>query len=149
MIAVSKPSGAPLIRPHSSGPTRGMSLTSRKTVWARSDKSLRTLREELLNGESFYKIAHASIGHSPLAPELFVPAFATWRAALCRPAPLATLAQRLNIPPGPLSQADQSSVADETSTNRSCAFEDGLNVGLKRSEATAVLEGQAERAGRA
>jgi len=114
-----------------------------------SDTSLKTLREELLNGEIFYKIVHASIGYKPLAPELFVPAFATWPAALCRPAPLATLAQRLNISPGPLSRADQSSVADETSTKGSCAFEGGLNVGLKRSEATAILEGQAERPARA
>ena len=29
----------------------------------KSDTSLKTLREELLNGESFYKIVHASIGH--------------------------------------------------------------------------------------
>ena len=50
-------------------------MTSRKTVWARSDTSLKTLREELLNGESFYKIVHASIGYKPLAPELFVSAF--------------------------------------------------------------------------
>jgi hypothetical protein len=63
----------------------------------------------LLNGESFYEIVHASIGYKPLAPELFVPAFATWPAALCQPAPLATLAQRLNISPGPLSRADQRS----------------------------------------
>ena len=51
-------------------------MTSRKTVWARSDTSLKTLREELLNGESFYKIVHASIGYKLLAPELFVAGFA-------------------------------------------------------------------------
>jgi len=58
-----------------------MSLTSRKTVWARSDTSLKTLREELLNGESFYKIVHASIGYKPLAPELFVPDSSQLRAS--------------------------------------------------------------------
>jgi hypothetical protein len=31
----------------------------------------------------------------------------------------------------------------------SCAFEGGLDVGLKRSEATAILESQAERPARA
>jgi hypothetical protein len=65
-----------------------------------------------------------------------VPAFARWPAALCRPAPLATLAQRLNISPGPLSRADQSSVADETSTKRSCAFEGGLIEAIR---ATAIF----------
>ena len=56
-------------------------MTSRKTVWARSDTSLKTLREELLNGESFYKIVHASIGYKPLAPELFVPDSSQLRAS--------------------------------------------------------------------
>src|SRR6516162_9125049 len=37
---------------------------------------------------------HASIGYKPPAPEVFVPAFAAWPAALRRPAPPATLAQR-------------------------------------------------------
>jgi len=37
---------------------------------------------------------HASIGYTPPAPEEFVPAFAAWPAALRRPAPPATLAQR-------------------------------------------------------
>jgi putative transposase len=36
---------------------------------------------------------HASIGYKPPAPEVFVPAFAAWSAALRRPAPPATLAQ--------------------------------------------------------
>src|SRR5215470_2637577 len=37
---------------------------------------------------------HASIGYKPPAPEVFVPAFAAWPAALRQPAPPATLAQR-------------------------------------------------------
>jgi hypothetical protein len=70
------------------------------------------LRDELLNGEIFYTLReaqivieswrrhyntirpHASIGYKPPAPEVFVPAFAAWPAALRRPAPPATLAQR-------------------------------------------------------
>ena len=70
------------------------------------------LRDELLNGEIFYTLRealivieswrrhyntirpHASIGYKPPAPEVFVPAFTAWAAALRRPAPPATLAQR-------------------------------------------------------
>jgi putative transposase len=65
------------------------------------------LRDELLNGEIFYTLReaqivieswrirpHASIGYKPPAPEVFVPAFAAWPAALRGPAPPATLAQR-------------------------------------------------------
>src|SRR6266567_5887127 len=70
------------------------------------------LRDELLNGEIFYTLReaqivieswrrhyntirpHASIGYKPPAPEVFVSAFAAWPAALRRPAPPATLAQR-------------------------------------------------------
>jgi putative transposase len=70
------------------------------------------LRDELLNGEIFYTLSeaqivieswrrhyntirpHASIGYKPPAPEVFVPAFAAWPAALRRAAPPATLAQR-------------------------------------------------------
>src|SRR5262249_42630579 len=70
------------------------------------------LRDELLNGEIFYTLReaqivieswrrhyntirpHASIGYKPPAPEVFVPAFAAWPAALRRPASPATLAQR-------------------------------------------------------
>jgi|SRR6516225_8783993 transposase InsO family protein len=69
------------------------------------------LRDELLNGEIFYTLReaqivieswrrhyntirpHASIGYKPSAPEVFVPTFAAWPAALRRPAPPATLAQ--------------------------------------------------------
>jgi putative transposase len=69
------------------------------------------LRDELLNGEIFYTLReaqivieswrrhyntirpHASIGYKPPAPEVFVPAFVAWPAALRRPAPPATLAQ--------------------------------------------------------
>ena len=40
---------------------------------------------------------HASIGYKPPAPEVFVPAFAAWPAALRRPAPPATLAQRPSL----------------------------------------------------
>src|SRR6516164_5728221 len=70
------------------------------------------LRDELLNGEIFYTLReaqivieswrrhyntirpHASIGYKPPAPEVFVPAFGAWPAALRRPAPPAKLAQR-------------------------------------------------------
>ena len=70
------------------------------------------LRDELLNGEIFYTLReaqfvieswrrhyntirpHASIGYKPPAPEVFVPAFAAWPAALRQPALPATLAQR-------------------------------------------------------
>ena len=69
------------------------------------------LRDELLNGEIFYTLReaqivieswrrhynairpHASLGYKPPAPEVFVPTFAAWPAALRRPAPPATLAQ--------------------------------------------------------
>jgi putative transposase len=69
------------------------------------------LRDELLNGEIFYTLReaqivieswrrhyntirpHASLGYKPPAPEVFVPAFTAWPAALSRPAPPATLAQ--------------------------------------------------------
>ncbi len=62
------------------------------------------LRDELLNGEIFYTLReakvvieswrqhynsvrpHASLGYRPPAPEVFVPAFAAWPAALTRPA---------------------------------------------------------------
>jgi hypothetical protein len=42
---------------------------------------------------------HASLGYRPPAPELFVPAFAAWPAALTRPAPPARLpiVQRLTV----------------------------------------------------
>ena len=36
---------------------------------------------------------HTSLGYKPPAPEVFVPAFAAWPAALHRPAPPTTLAQ--------------------------------------------------------
>src|SRR6266568_69973 len=70
------------------------------------------LRDELLNGEIFYTLReaqivieswrrhyntirpHVSLGYKPPAPEVFVPAFAAWPAALREPAPPATLAQR-------------------------------------------------------
>jgi putative transposase len=67
------------------------------------------LRDELLDGEIFYSLReaqiiieswrrhfntvrpHASLGYRPPAPEVFVPAFAAWPAALTRPAPPAML----------------------------------------------------------
>jgi putative transposase len=52
------------------------------------------LRDELLNGEFFYTLREAACLARPPAPEVFLPAFATWPAALPRPAPPATLAQR-------------------------------------------------------
>jgi putative transposase len=63
------------------------------------------LRHELLDGEIFYSLReaqiiieswrrhynsvrpHASLGYRPPAPEVFVPAFAAWPAALTRPTP--------------------------------------------------------------
>jgi putative transposase len=73
------------------------------------------LRDELLNGEIFYSLReaqivieswrrhyntirpHASLGFKPSAPEVFVPAFAAWPAALCQPASPATLAKRPSL----------------------------------------------------
>ena len=70
------------------------------------------LRDELLDGEIFYTLReaqiiieswrrhfnairpHESLDYKPPAPEVFVPAFAAWPAALRRPASPATLAQR-------------------------------------------------------
>ena len=67
------------------------------------------LRDELLDGEIFYSLReaqivieswrrhyntirpHGSIGYRPPAPEVFVPAFAAWPAALTRPASPAKL----------------------------------------------------------
>src|SRR3712207_3828638 len=63
------------------------------------------LRDELLDGESFYTLQeakvvieswrrhyntvrpHASLGYKPPAPEVFVSAFAAWPAPLAQPAP--------------------------------------------------------------
>ena len=63
------------------------------------------LRDELLDGEIFYTLQeakvvieswrrhdntvrpHASLGYKPPAPEVFVPTFVAWPAALSRPAP--------------------------------------------------------------
>ena len=71
------------------------------------------LRDELLDGEIFYTLReaqiiieswrrhfntirpHASLGYKPPAPEVFVPAFAAWPAALRQPASPATLAPTL------------------------------------------------------
>ena len=69
------------------------------------------LRDELLDGEIFYSLRearivieswrrhyntirpHASLRYKPPAPEVFVPAFAAWPAALRQAAPPATLAK--------------------------------------------------------
>ena len=73
------------------------------------------LRDELLDGEIFYTLReaqivieswrrhfntirpHESLGYKPPAPEVFVPAFAAWPAALRRSASPATLAQQLSL----------------------------------------------------
>ena len=96
-----------------------MPSCARWTSWSRRDSAWRTrsldrgdggqLRDELLNGEIFYILKeaqivieswrrhyntvrpHASLGYRPPAPEVFVPAFAAWPAALTRPAPPAML----------------------------------------------------------
>ena len=67
------------------------------------------LRDKLLDGEIFTSLreaqivieswrrhdntirTHGSLGYKPPAPEVFVPAFAAWPAALTRPAPPAKL----------------------------------------------------------
>ena len=67
------------------------------------------LRDELLNGEIFYTLKeaqivieswrrhyngvrpHASLGYRPPAPEVFMPAFSAWPAALAQPTPSAKL----------------------------------------------------------
>ena len=72
-------------------------------------------RDELLNGEIFYSLReaeiiieswrrhynavspHASLGYRPPAPEVMVPTYAAWPAALTRPAPPA----RLPVAPKP------------------------------------------------
>ena len=61
-----------------------------------SDKEPRVPRSCGRSGVDLYNTIrpHASIGYKPPAPEVFVPAFAAWPAALRRPAPPATLAQR-------------------------------------------------------
>jgi transposase InsO family protein len=90
------------------------------------------LRDERLDGEIFYSLRaarivieswrrhyntnrpHASLGYKSLALEVFVPALATWPAALRRVAPPAMLAKQptQNIPPGPLSAGDSACEGD-------------------------------------
>src|SRR5262245_21179879 len=58
-----------------------------------------TLREAQIVIESWRRHyntirPHASLGYKPPAPEVFLPAFAAWPAALPQPAPPATLAKR-------------------------------------------------------
>ena len=59
-----------------------------------------TLREAQIVIESWRRHfntirPHESLDYKPPAPEVFVPAFAAWPAALRQPASLATLAPRL------------------------------------------------------
>src|SRR6476620_3435064 len=61
-----------------------------------------TLREAQIVIESWRRYyntirPHASLGYKPPAPEVFVPAFAAWPAALRRPAPPATLAATASL----------------------------------------------------
>ena len=73
--------------------------------WENVESFNARLRDELLDGEIFYSLKeaqivieswrrhyntvrpHASLGYRPPAPEVFLPAFAAWPAALTRPAP--------------------------------------------------------------
>jgi hypothetical protein len=89
-------------RPHtSSAAAPGRTATSRASTpaFAMSCSTIfYTLREAQIVIESWRRHyntirPHASIGYKPPAPEVFVPAFAAWPAALRRPAPPATLAQ--------------------------------------------------------
>ncbi|MCJ2057615.1 transposase, partial [Methylobacterium sp. J-048] len=74
-----------------------------------TESATRLLREELVNDELFYQLKeaqlvierwrrtyttvrpHASLGYRPPAPEVFMPAFTAWPAAIARPAPPAKL----------------------------------------------------------
>ena len=90
--------------PTSSGAATGRTATSRASTpgFAMSCSTARifyTFREAQIVIESWRRHyntirPHASIGYKPPAPEVFVPAFAAWPAALRRPAPSATLAKR-------------------------------------------------------
>jgi hypothetical protein len=95
-------------RPHQYTRPRGLTVTAASPRW---------LRDELLDGEIFYSLReaqiiienwrryyntvrpHASLGYQPPAPEVFVPTFSAWPAALPRPAPPARLprVQRLTV----------------------------------------------------
>ena len=87
-------------------------LSHKEPRWRRRSApsgSRKWLRDGLLDGEIFYSLReaqiiieswrrhyntvrpHASLGYRPPAPEVFVPAFAAWPAALTRPAPPARL----------------------------------------------------------
>jgi hypothetical protein len=131
MIAVSKPSGAPLIRGQG------------------SDTSPKTLREELLNGETFLQ-------DCPRLNRIQATSTKAVRACMRRVAGCA-------MPTGFVGHAGATGLTFhldrsvglikalspiEASTKRSCAFEGDLNVGLKRSEATAFLENDSSSASR-
>src|SRR5215510_4134302 len=90
--------------PTSSEAAPGRTATSRASTLACATSCLdgeifSTLREAQIVIESWRRHyntirPHASLGYKPPAPEVFVPAFAAWPAALRQPAPPATLAQR-------------------------------------------------------
>jgi Integrase core domain len=85
--------------PHASGPPRVIAVGLRSAMCNVESFNAR-LRDELLNGESFYTLReaqivieswrrhyntirpYASLGYKPPAPEVFLPAFAAWPAAL-------------------------------------------------------------------
>ena len=80
---------------------RGGELHREATAWHRQPRCRRrTLREAQIVIESWRRHfntirPHASFGYKPPAPEMFVPAFAAWPAALRQPASPAMLAPRL------------------------------------------------------
>ena len=80
---------------------RGGELHREATAWHRQPRCRRrTLREAQIVIESWRRHfntirPHASFGYKPPAPEVFVPAFAAWPAALRQPASPAMLAPRL------------------------------------------------------
>jgi hypothetical protein len=99
--------GSPLSAPRlpiSSGAALGRTATSRASTpafamscsMARSSTPSREAQIVIESWRRHYNTIrpHASLGYKPPAPEVFLPAFAAWPAALPRPAPPATLAQR-------------------------------------------------------
>src|SRR6187455_2859894 len=90
-------------------PRRPISNLTAHGRTAMSNRSMRRLRDELLDGEIFYTLReakivieswrrhynairpHASLGYRAPAPEVFVPAFAAWPAAQLQSAAPATL----------------------------------------------------------
>jgi LysR family transcriptional regulator, regulator for genes of the gallate degradation pathway len=72
-------------------PAIGASLAGRETPKSVENKITDTHIRALT---AIADCGSASLGYKPPAPEVFLPAFAAWPAALPRPAPPATLAQR-------------------------------------------------------